>query len=301
MAFLTDYQYYENGGVDPIDANHGSYQYVNLVDIVNNFMSNNTGNNEILRNVSRQKVIFQAKQAIKELSFDSLKEIKVMQVDVGSDLKAIMPHDYVKYVRISLFENGKLVPLKEDSTTKWASQYLKDGQGNLTFDGDGNVILKPISDLDQSRLDGKDISQINNVSSSVLSIPFETGQYLSGGRYGADPSSLQVGPTFDIDQRSGVINFSSDALDNSFVIEYISDGMERNNDTSIAVNKLFERYVYAKIAYEIAQSKIGIQEYVVRRYQKKATAEWRNASIRMKNFDPVNLLKGLRQMDKRIK
>jgi hypothetical protein len=51
----------------------------------------------------------------------------------------------------------------------------------------------------------------------------------------------------------------------------------------------------------VVSSKMGIQEYIVRRYMKKARAEQRNASIRMKNFDPVNLLKALRSMDKRIK
>ena len=38
MAYLTGYQYYENGGNVPEDANWGSYQYVSLFDIVNNFM-----------------------------------------------------------------------------------------------------------------------------------------------------------------------------------------------------------------------------------------------------------------------
>ena len=296
MAFLTDYQYYENSGVAPTDVNHGSYQYINLVDIVKNFMSNYTGNNEVIRNISRQRIIFEAKQAIKELSFDSLKEVKVMQVEVGSDLKAVMPHDYVKYVRISIFKNGKLMPLKEDSKTNWAKQYLKDNSGRLTFDESGNVILKSISDIDQSRLDGQDVN--NNLPEQNS---FEIYTDLIGGRYGADPSELSAGPSFMIDQRSGVINFSSDAANQSFIIEYVSDGMEKNNDTSIAVNKFFERYIYAKIAYEVVNSKIGIQEYIINRYRRKSMAEWRNASIRMKNFDPVNLLKGLRAMDKRIK
>ena len=38
MAYLTQYQYYENGGQQPENANWGSYLYVSLEDIVNNFM-----------------------------------------------------------------------------------------------------------------------------------------------------------------------------------------------------------------------------------------------------------------------
>ena len=38
MAYITQYQYYENGGLAPENKNWGSYQYVSLEDIVNNFM-----------------------------------------------------------------------------------------------------------------------------------------------------------------------------------------------------------------------------------------------------------------------
>ena len=38
MAFINDYAYYANSGAIPEDKNWGSYQYVSLDDIVNNFM-----------------------------------------------------------------------------------------------------------------------------------------------------------------------------------------------------------------------------------------------------------------------
>ena len=38
MAYLNDYQYYENDGNAPADANWGSYQFVSLAEIVNNFL-----------------------------------------------------------------------------------------------------------------------------------------------------------------------------------------------------------------------------------------------------------------------
>ena len=34
MAYISQYQYYENGGNTPSNANWGSYQYVSLQDIV---------------------------------------------------------------------------------------------------------------------------------------------------------------------------------------------------------------------------------------------------------------------------
>ena len=38
MAYINQYQYYTNNEVNPNDANWGSYQYISLEDIVNNFM-----------------------------------------------------------------------------------------------------------------------------------------------------------------------------------------------------------------------------------------------------------------------
>ena len=38
MAYLNEYQYYENDGNQPTNANWGSYQYVSLAEIINNFL-----------------------------------------------------------------------------------------------------------------------------------------------------------------------------------------------------------------------------------------------------------------------
>ena len=51
MAYLTDYQYYENGGLNPENENWGSYQYISLNDIVNNFMVMYVGNDKLINNV----------------------------------------------------------------------------------------------------------------------------------------------------------------------------------------------------------------------------------------------------------
>ena len=40
MSYLSQYEYYENGGNSPRDANWGSYQYVSLKDIVVNYPLN---------------------------------------------------------------------------------------------------------------------------------------------------------------------------------------------------------------------------------------------------------------------
>ena len=85
------------------------------------------------------------------------------------------------------------------------------------------------------------------------------------------------------------------------ILEYVSDGMEGGDDSKISVNKLFEDYVYAHIEYAILNSKLNVQEYVVRRAQKRKTALLRNAKIRISNIHPGRLLMNLRGQDKWIK
>ena len=121
MSYITDYQYYENGQVAPLDANWGSYQYVSLDDIVNNFMLMYQGNFELINNINRYQVVFFAKRAIQELNYDAMKEIKILQLQVNDQLRYVFPPDYVNWVRISLYEDGCLRPLTENIQTNWSN------------------------------------------------------------------------------------------------------------------------------------------------------------------------------------
>lgn len=85
------------------------------------------------------------------------------------------------------------------------------------------------------------------------------------------------------------------------ILEYVSDGMEGGDDSKISVNKLFEDYVYAYIEYAILNSKLNVQEYVVRRAQKRKTSLLRNAKIRISNIHPGRLLMNLRGQSKWLK
>jgi len=85
------------------------------------------------------------------------------------------------------------------------------------------------------------------------------------------------------------------------ILEYVSDGMENGDDSSVHVNKLFEEYVYAYIQYMILDSKLNVQEYVINRARKKKAALLRNAKIRISNIHPGRLLMNLRGQAKWIK
>lgn len=151
MTYINQYQYYTNNGNAPEDANWGSYQYVSLQDIVNNFMLMYQGNHELVNNINRFQILFHAKRGIQELNYDAMKEIKVLQLDVGNNSRFILPADYVNWVRISQFRNGVLYPMSENIQTNWSSAYLQDNQDRILFDQDGNPLSPQDSQVDLSR------------------------------------------------------------------------------------------------------------------------------------------------------
>lgn len=307
MAYLSQYQYYENGGVAPEDANWGSYQYVSLYDIVNNFMLMYNGNHSLVNNEERFKVLFHAKRAIQELNYDAFKELKVLELTVTDSLRYILPSDYVNWVRVSIYKDGLLRPLTENIQILSSNAYLQDNDGKILFDVDGNALSPQFSQIDLDRITNQKKSIYLNQGHQFDGFEgyFYEGNwyfdYAIGARYGLSTETANFNPTFKIDSKAGVINFSSDMADELCILEYVSDGMEGGDDSKISVNKLFEDYVYAYIEYAILNSKLNVQEYVVRRAQKRKTALLRNAKIRISNIHPGRLLMNLRGQDKWLK
>ncbi len=301
MAHLSQYEYYNN------QNNWGSYQYVSLRDIVNNFMLMNVGNHSLINNEERFKVLFYAKRAIQELNYDAFKEIKVLELEVCDSLRFVMPPDFVNWVRISLYKDGYLMPMTENIQATSAKAYLQDNNCDILFDQDGNILEAQYSQLDLDRIKGTKKSIYLHQGSQFDGQYgyFVDGtwyfDYNIGARYGLNTETANSNPTFGIDKKAGVINFSSSMSGEKVVLEYISDGMENGDESMISVNKLFEQYVYAYIEYEILNHKLGVQEYIVNRARKTKSALLRNAKIRLSNIHPARLLMNMRGKDKWIK
>ena len=305
MAYLSQYQYYENGGAAPTDANWGSYQYVSLEDIVNNFQLMYTGNHSLVNNEERYKILFHAKRAIQELNYDAFKEIKALELTVYDNLTFVLPSDYVNWVRLSLYKDGWLRPLNENIQVNSAVSYLQSNTGTLSFNGDGTVVTD-VSTLDTERKSGQQNSIYLNQNNAQDDASENSeanwySDYSIGARYGLNTETANANPTYRIDKKAGVINFDSTMLNENCVLEYISDGMEGGNDSLVTVNKLFEEYINAAIKYEILNSKFNVQEYVVNRARKDKSSLLRNAKIRLSNIHPGRLLMNLRGQNKWIK
>jgi hypothetical protein len=307
MAYITDYQYYENGGVNPTNSNWGSYQFVSLDDIVNNFMLMYVGNDKLINNVEKYNILFHAKRGIQELNYDAMKEIKVLELSVCDQLRYVLPPDYVNWVRVSIYQNGVLMPLTENIQTNWSNAYLQANDCKILFDEYGNILKPENSTIDMDRISGGKKSLYLNANSSQdgnMGYNIDGSWYFDysvGQRYGLNTETANSNPTFKINKASGVINFSSGAADKLVILEYVSDGMENGVDSEINLNKLFEDFIYAYIKYAILTSKYGVQEYIINRAKKEKTALLRNAKIRLSNIHPGRLLMNLRGQDKWLK
>ena len=304
MAYIDQKKYYTNDGANPTDLNWGSYQYVSLADIVTNFLLMYSGNHSLVNNEDRFKILFHAKRGIQELNYDAFKEIKSLQLTVYSDLRFVLPSDYVNWVRISLFKNNTIRPLLENIQVQSALSYVQTATASFTYDADDNVNTQT-STLDSSRqygslnsiyLNQANLDQDNNP-------PFNEDYYDTyiGARYGLNTETANMNPTFTIDKKAGVINFDSTMANEQCILEYISDGMEGGDDTLITLNKLFEDYIYAYIKYAVLNNKFGVQEYIINRARKDKTALLRNAKIRLSNIHPGRLLMNMRGENKWLK
>ena len=307
MAYLSEYQYYDNAGAAPSDANWGSYQYISLTDIVNNFMLMYSGNHSLVNNEERYKVLFHTKRGIQELNYDAFKEVKALELKVFDNLVFTLPSDYVNWVRVSLYKDGYLRPLTENIQVNSASAYLQSATGTLSFNVDGTVQTTS-STLDTERVSGAQRSiylnkNNGNNNSAVINADNPDGwrDYNIGARYGLNTETANFNPTFRINKKAGVINFDSTMANEQCVLEYISDGMEGGNDSLVSVNKMFEEYLYAYVKYEILNNKFGVQEYIINRARKDKSSLLRNAKIRISDIHPGRLLMSLRGQNKWLK
>ena len=137
MALLTqtNEQYY-NG------SEFGNYQYISLTDVINNFIIAYIGDDKMINTAKRTEVAFHAQRALQELSYDTLKSVKSMELEVPPSLSINLPQDYVNYTHISFVDDGgieQVVLPNRLSSTPMAP--LQDESYNFLFDENGNLLL----------------------------------------------------------------------------------------------------------------------------------------------------------------
>jgi hypothetical protein len=291
MALLnnqTSSQYYSNTSL------YGEYQFVSLRDIINQFMFVYVGEDKIISKASKMDVAFHAQRGLAEMSFDTFKSTKALEITVPATLQMTLPQDYVGYVKVSWVDGtGIKHIIYPASKTSNPTKPTQADDGSYTFDGtDGSMLT-----------DTESTSWANYKSStpSENQDDYQDDTYwpMDGSRYGLDPQHAQANGSFYIDENAGKIHFSSNISGKTVILDYISDSL--GTDDEMKVHKFAEEAMYKWISCAIISGKSNIPEYQVNRFKKEKFAAVRTAKLRLSNLKLEELTQILRGKSKQIK
>lgn len=284
-----------------VEENYGSYAYIKLDELINNFIVAYVGDDKLIITAKRTDIVFHAKRGLQEFSYDVLKSIKSQELTVPPNLNVIIPQDYVNYVKISRIDEGGVKHIIYPgmlSGTPYTTP-IQDTEGipiQDTFDQNisgTSIIEERWSTNHSNELKSNeeyftsDLYNNNNISRKL------------GQRYGMDTANANINGVFMINDREGKISFSSDLVGSIILLEYISDGLAYDLDTRVP--KLAEEAMYAYILHSVISNKLNQPEYLVQRLKQEKFAKIRNAKIRLSNIKLEEFTKVLRGQYKWIK
>ena len=292
---------------DTVETNYGSYAYTSLNDVINNFMVAYVGKDKLIPAVKRTDVIFHAKRSMQEFSYDTLKSIHSVELNIPPSLSVVLPQDYVNYVKVSWIDHEGVKHPIYPTNNLTADPYtnpIQDNRGVPVQDNFGSNIEG--DSLTEKRWKNNDIYALtNNINNGGAWVDNGYGYdnwlwygYF-GERYGLDPQYSNANGWFTINDREGKISFSNGLVDRLIVLEYISDGLAYDLDTRVP--KLAEEAMYAYILHAILSLRANQPEYIINRLKQEKSAKLRNAKIRLSNIKLEEITQVLRGQSKWIK
>jgi hypothetical protein len=261
------------------EKNYGSYKYINLLDLVNNFIDNQIGDDTLLGEIPRRKIIYQFKQGIKQFNYSNLHEIKGCELELNDTLTAIYPPDFVSYCTVSFVnqQTGELMSMTVNPKINTFPSWLQDNNANILFDNDGYI------------LEGSSLNSNLESQQKIVGYQFDVNcctdlNYYGYGRNNNFRIDVSKNKNGNFNLTDYGFHFGSDSLSKVIMLTYISDGLEGNNEEYIKINKLAESALYAYVKYNLLTNKQNIQEYIITRARKEYEALYRNASIKLMNI-----------------
>ena len=284
-----------------VEDNYGSYAYTELNDVINNFLVAYVGAGKLIPSVKRSDIIFHAKRAMQEFSYDTLKSVNSQELTVPHNLSVVLPQDYVNYVNFYWVDDQGVQHVIMPTNNLTSSPYsvpLQDDQGVPTQDNfDNNITGTSIIEDRWNNNYFKD----NVIDDTIAGWEYYYGwpEFGYGQLFGLDTQYANSNGYFTINDREGKISFSANLVDKIIIFEYISDGLSTNLKTKVP--KLAEEAMYAYISHAVIASRINQPEYIVQRLKREASAKLRNAKIRLSNLKTNEIIQVMRGKSKWIK
>jgi hypothetical protein len=250
-----------------INNNYGSYEYISLHDVINNFIVAYIGKDKLIPDAKRTDVMFHAQRGLQEFSYDTLKSIKSQELTVPPSLSVVIPQDYVNYVKCSWVDSAgaKHIIYPTRVTSNPTELPIQDDKGIPTQDN-----LQENLEAQQSITEERWKTEDNTLYDDFDDYRYPFQQYNFGQRYGLQPEEAQINGKFTINERLGKISFSSDLAGKLIILEYISDGLAVDEDMKIP--KFAEQAMYMHIAHAILSTRMNIPEYIVNRFKRDRRA-----------------------------
>ena len=289
-----------------VEENYDDYSYIKLNDVINNFQVAYVGAGKNIPSVKRTDLIFHAKRAMQEFSYDTLNSIKSQELNIPPSLSVVIPQDYVNYVKMSWIDSmGVKRPIypANNLTINPGSMPLQDSIGVPTQDNFGENLEG--TSITEARWAGADDNLLNGQANNLRQINFDYDGYDNsrgigqGQLYGLDPQYSQTNGWFTINHREGKMSFSNNLASALIILEYISDGLAYDLDTKVP--KMAEEAMYAYMHYAVMASRSGQPEYVINRLNREKVSKLRNAKIRLSNIKLDEIVQVMRGKSKWIK
>jgi len=220
---------------------------------------------------------------------------------VPPSLSIPIPHDFVNYVRITAVDEAGIErPLKPVDITSAPTPILQDDKYNYLYDNNENLLIATESEAIKRFKNNKSGENKLQDASELTFLEEGYGYNVDyGKRYGIDPQKATKNELFVIDQRRGVISFSSGVKGKILILKYVSDGLNIDDDSK--VHKFAEEAMYKSIALAIMSAKANIPEYQINRLKKEKKAAMRSAKLRLANINMEDLTQVMRGKSKQIK
>tara|TARA_B100000424_G_scaffold214427_1_gene172149 strand:- start:61 stop:1467 length:1407 start_codon:yes stop_codon:yes gene_type:complete len=139
MALInTSQQNYYTGN----NSQEQNYQFVPLVDIINQFMIAYVGEDKIISKIKRSDVSFFAQRAMQELSFDTFKSQKAIELNVPNNLQIKIPQDFVSWTKMSTVDASGIKHRLYPTLCKTGNPFKpqQDENGDFVFTKNGSLI-----------------------------------------------------------------------------------------------------------------------------------------------------------------
>lgn len=281
----TEQTYFDSG-------DHGGSMYVTLEQIVNDYMAGRDPD-DYDANTPRHVILGRAKRAVRELHMDVMREIRGEELQIGENLQATLPYDYLDYVRISwVDEYGNVFPISENKSLSIANQYLQDSDYNFLYDVDGfRLEGTPTTQLYQEN-NGNGIKEYN-IAGTAFAPNLDRSEQFEDGSY-------------RIDKGDGVIRFDSNIYTKNILLEYVSDGLYVDvdkgfNEAGIRVHKHAEMAMHSYIHYYNIRKRRNVPRYAIAAARKEWFNDKRRAKRRMQQFTAQELYQQIKASDVWVK